>query len=76
MKDTIVNLIDDLKTMEEIKAIEKILVPAKPILEAVMSQKENSSFASTISNVLSNKNIEPQRRLYSTTKTSKKTSAN
>ena len=76
MKDTIVNLIGDLKTMEEVKAIEKILAPAKPTLEAVRSQKENSSFASTTSNVPSTKNIELQRRLYSTTKSSKKASVN
>lgn len=59
-------------SMEELEAIEKLMAPLKPTLAAVKNQQQAACSFPSSSTVPHNKIIQPQRRLFSTQKSKKK----
>lgn len=55
------------RSLEEMAAVEKIMAPLAPTIDAIRTTKANYSLPST-SNTPSNKKIDPQRRLFTTIK--------
>lgn len=65
--------LDDIKTFDQVEAVRNICAPIRPTLDAMKNSINFAQSSSTgFNNAPHNKKIIPQRRLYSTKKTSKK----
>jgi hypothetical protein len=68
------NIIDSITSMEEVEVLKKMIAPIAPTLTAVRQKNSQIKIKARKILIPHNKKIEPQRRLFSTTKKKRCTS--